>query len=115
MNYLVIKKVLGKYKIETPESIWIDEIIALRSKAYAFKCNNKSTNKLKGITKSQAKNIKFEEYYNCLFEKEYQNSFDNYLIRSINNDWYIQNVEKKTLSAFDEKRKYVNVIESLLW
>ena len=98
------KKVLGKFKIETPESIWIDEFIALRSKAYAFKCNNKSTNNLKGITRAQAKNIKFEEYYNCLFGKEYQKSCDNYLIRSINHDMYLQKVEKKSLSAFDEKR-----------
>ena len=54
------KKLLGKFKIETTESICIDEFIALRSKAYAFKCNNKSTNKLKGVTKSQAESIKLE-------------------------------------------------------
>ena len=68
----------------------------MRSKAYAFKCNKKSTNKIKGITKSQAKNIKFEEYYNCSFEKENQKSCDNYLIRSIIHDMYLQKVEKKT-------------------
>ena len=87
----------------------------MRTKAYAFKCNKKSTNKLKGITKSQAKNIKFEEYYNCLFGKEYQKTCDNYLIRSNNHNMYLQKVEKKSLSAFDEKRKYVNAIESLPW
>ena len=32
------KKVLGKFKIETLKNIWIDEFIALRSKAYSFKC-----------------------------------------------------------------------------
>ena len=37
------KKLLGKFKNETPESIWIDEFIALRSKAYAYKCHNKLT------------------------------------------------------------------------
>ena len=64
MNYLVMinKKVLGKFKIETPKNIWIDEFIALRSKAYSFKCNNnnENKNKLKGITKTQTKNIKFD-------------------------------------------------------
>ena len=38
------KKVLGKFKIETPKNIWIDEFICLRSKAYSFQCvddNNK--------------------------------------------------------------------------
>ena len=31
------KKVIGKFKIETPKNIWIDEFICLRSKMYAFK------------------------------------------------------------------------------
>ena len=35
-----IKNALGKLKIETPKNIFIDEFIALRSKAYSFKCNN---------------------------------------------------------------------------
>ena len=46
------KKVIGKFKIETLKHIWIDEFICLRSKMYA----------LKGISKSQSKKIKFEEY-----------------------------------------------------
>ena len=32
------KKVIGKFKIETPKNIWIDEFVCLRSKMYAFKC-----------------------------------------------------------------------------
>ena len=35
------KEVLGKFKIETPKNIFIDEFIALRSKMYAFKCKGK--------------------------------------------------------------------------
>ena len=31
------KDVIGKFKIETPANIWIDEILCLRSKMYAFK------------------------------------------------------------------------------
>ena len=109
------KKVVGKFKIETPENIWIDEFICLRSKAYSFKCNNKNTNKLKGISKSQTKDIKFEEYYNCLFGNEYQKECDNYVIRSINHEMYLQKVTKNSLSAFDEKRCYLNNIESIPW
>ena len=32
MNYLVmkIKKIVGKFKIETPENIWIDEFICIK-------------------------------------------------------------------------------------
>ena len=49
------KNVIGKFKIETPKSIWIDEFVCLRSKAYSFKCkdNTESKNKIKDISKSQ--------------------------------------------------------------
>ena len=47
------EKVFGFFKIETPESIWIDEFVCLRSKMYAFKCGIDNKNKLIGISKSQ--------------------------------------------------------------
>ena len=50
MNYLFSernKKVIGKFKIETPKNIWIDEFVCLRSKAYSFKCKNNDENKNK--------------------------------------------------------------------
>ena len=56
------KKVVGKFKTETPEKIWIDEFVALRSKCYAFKCGDDSKNKMKDISKSYSKNIKFDEF-----------------------------------------------------
>ena len=55
------KKIIGKFKIETPKNIWIDESVCLRSKMYAFKCGDDCKNKLKGISKSQSKNIKLQE------------------------------------------------------
>ena len=36
------KKVVNKFKIETPKNIWIDELVALRSKKFAFKCGDES-------------------------------------------------------------------------
>ena len=33
------KKVTGKFKIETPKNIWIDDFVCLRSKAYSFNVN----------------------------------------------------------------------------
>ena len=39
------KKDIGKFKIETPKKIWIDEIVCLRSKAYSFKCNDNTESK----------------------------------------------------------------------
>ena len=57
------KKIIGKFKIETPKSVFIDEFVCLGSKAYSFECksNDENRNKLKGFSKSQSKHIKFEE------------------------------------------------------
>ena len=44
------KKVIDKFKIETPKSIWTDEFMGLRSKIYACKCGDDSKNRLKGIS-----------------------------------------------------------------
>ena len=52
---------IGLFKIETPKSSWIDEFVCLRSKMYAFECWDDIKNKLKGISKSQSKNYKFEQ------------------------------------------------------
>ena len=51
------KKVVGKFKIETLENIWMDEFVCLRSKAFSYKCNNKNASKLKGISKSRVKTL----------------------------------------------------------
>ena len=37
-----IKKIVGKFKIEALELIWIDEFVCLRSKAFSFRCGNKN-------------------------------------------------------------------------
>ena len=111
------KKVIGKFKIETPKNVVIDEFVCLRSKACSFKCKieDENKNKIKKISKSQSKHIKFEEYYNCLFGKKYQKECSNYIIRSINHEMVLQEVKKSTLSIFDDKRCYVNNIESIPW
>ena len=111
------KKVIGKFKRETPKNIWIDEFVCLRSKAYSFriKNNDENENKIKGISKSQSKHFKFEEYYNCLFGGEYQKECDNYIIRSLNHEMYLQKVKKSTLSLFDDKRCYINETQNIPW
>ena len=88
------KKVIGKFKIKTPKNIWIDEFLWFRSILDAFKCGDHSKNKLKGISKSQSKHIKFEEYKNCLDGVEYQRKCNNYNIRSINHEMHPQEVRK---------------------
>ena len=109
------KKFIVFFIIETPENIWIDEFVCLRSKIYAFKCGVDSKNKLKGISKSQSKNFKFEEYYNCLFGGKYQQECDNDLIQKDNHEMYLQRVKKSTLSQFVDKRCYMNETENKPW
>ena len=111
------KKVLGKFKIKKPKNIFIDEFIALRSKMYAFKFKEKVEvkNKLKGISKSQSKNIKFEEYKICLDGEELENECINYILKSTNHDMYMQGIKKTTLSIFDDKRSYLDNITSIPW
>ena len=94
------KKVIGKFKIENPKSIWIDEFISLRSKMYAFKCGDDSKNKIKGISKSQSKHFKFEVYKKCLEGEEYQRECNNFFIRSINLDMHLQEVKKINIIFF---------------
>ena len=56
------KKVIGKFKIETPKNIWIDEFVCLRSKAYSFKCNDNDENKneTKGILNLNQNTLKLK-------------------------------------------------------
>ena len=87
------KKVIRKFKLEDPKNIWIDEFICLRIKMYAFKCGDDSKNKLKGVSKTQSKHIKFEEHKKCLDGEEYQRECNNYIIRSINHEMHLQEVK----------------------
>ena len=50
--------------------------------------------KIKAFPKSQSRHIKFEEYYNCLFGREYQEECNKYIIRSINHEMVLQEVKK---------------------
>ena len=117
INYSVKKnkKVLGKFKIETPRNIWIHEFICLRSKMYAFKCGDDSKNRLKRISKSFSKNDKLEEFKKCLDGGNFQSECNNYVLRSINHEIHLQEIKKSALSIFDDKRCYINNIESKPW
>ena len=49
------KKLIRKFKIETPRKLWIDELICLGNKMYSTKRGNDSKNKLRAISRSQSK------------------------------------------------------------
>ena len=59
--------------------------------------------KLRGISESQSKIVKFEEYYNYLFGGELKKECDKHIIRSIIHEMFLQKVHKSTLTPFDEK------------
>ena len=81
-------KIVGKYKIATSKNFWINDFFALRSEAYSFKCGDKNTNKLKGISKIYSKSNKFEEYKKCLDDEKYVKDCDNYISKSIDHEIY---------------------------
>ena len=109
------KKVISKFKIENPKNIWIDECISLTSKVYLCNCkgNIESKNKIKGISISQSKHKKFEEYKKCLDGEEYLRQSNNYIVRSINREMHLQEVKKTTSTFFVDKRNYLDNIKSL--
>ena len=71
--------------------------------------------KLKGTFKSQSKYISFEEYKKCLEGEEQKRECDNYVIRSLILEMYLQKVKKSTLSICDDKKNYLNIKECLPW
>ena len=49
------------------------------------------------------------------FGEKYQRECDNFILRSVNHEMYLQRVEKSTLSLFDNKGYYKNDTESIPW
>ena len=82
---------------------------------YAIKCGDARKNKLKGFSKSQSKNIKFEEDIKCLDRDIFRIECNKYILRSITHEMHLQEIKESTLSMFDDKRCYINKIESKPW
>ena len=45
-----------------------------------------------------------EEYKKCLDGESYRKECDNSILRSLNQDMYLQRIQKSSLSLFDDKR-----------
>ena len=59
-------------KIETPKSLYIDELVCLRSKCNSYTTELDSNyNTLKGICKGYKTEISFDQYYKCLKNETY--------------------------------------------
>ena len=105
------KKVIGKMKIETNPVLVLDTFTALRSKSYSFSYNSIIQKaKQKGIQKAP----KCEEYQNSLFNSETSSS-TNISIRSNLHNLTVEKQPKLCLNPFDDKRLYINPIQSLPW
>ena len=98
------KKVIGKFKDEAA-GIPIIEFVGLRSKMYSYKKDNGSkSKKAKGIKKSVINgDIKHENYMETLFDgKQMRHKMKS--IRSKNHVISTYNINKVSLSCFDDKR-----------
>lgn len=108
------KKVLGKFKDECDGKI-ITEFIALRPKMYCYKTYNEvvEEKKAKGVPKNSVKkDLNMNDYYNALHNKISKDVNFN-AIRSKNHQLYSLNQTKVGLSSYDNKRYWLNNVESV--
>ena len=107
----ITEKVIGKMKIETSPVLVLDSCTALRSKSYTFSYNiiiQKAKQKV--IQKAP----KCKDYKNSLFMSETTNA-TNCSIHSNLHQLSVEKQNKLALNPFDDKRKYLNPIQSLPW
>ena len=97
-------------KTETSPVLVLDSLTALRSKSYSFSYNGFQKAKQKGIQNAP----ECEDYTRCLFMSE-TTSATNYSIRSNLHKLSLEKQNKLALKPFDEKRVYLNPIQSLSW
>ena len=110
------KKIPGYLKITTPKSLYIDKFVCLRSKSYAYTTElDGNDNKLKCNCKGYKKEISFDQYYKRLKNEKNNRVCKQFCMRSHDHDMYLQQITKKSLSPFDDKREYISNIESRPW
>ena len=99
----VNKKVMGKMKSETINKS-ISEYCGLRSKMYAYICDNKEDKRAKGISKHVVKKeLRLQHYKNVLFEESLLLS-KMHSLSSHNHKNFLEKITKIGLSCFDDKR-----------
>jgi hypothetical protein len=105
--------VLGKMKDET-KAVRILEFCGLRPKCYSLLLENKKEEKRsKGVNKQVVRSVlHHSDYTNTLFH-EGSMIHSSLCIRSKDHDISTLRINKKSLSAFDDKRYLLNSIESL--
>ena len=106
------EKCLGKMKLETSPIIELDNFVALRSKSYSFSYGATQ----KTVQKSKQERIQhtppYTQFINSLYKSE-TTTATNYSIRSDAHNLTVQKQDKLALNLFDDKRVYLNPIQSL--
>ena len=103
------KKVLGVMKDEC-QGRTMTEFVGLRAKMYSYKVDGESvTKKIKGLSRSVIRRITFDDFTNCLFNKETLTK-QQHLIRSKKHELFTIKQSKVALSPYDDKRiiNYIN-------
>ena len=112
------KKVIDKMKIETSPIIELDNFLALRSKSYSFSYGATQKTVQKVTQKAKQKGIQHTPHYlqfiNSLFNSE-TTTATKYSIRSDAHNLTVRKKDKLALNPFDDKRVYLNPIQSLSW
>lgn len=107
------KKRIGTFKKEHPNDSII-EFVGLRAKMYSLKfLSNKDEKKAKGIKRSVMKRCSHKNFAETLFNRDKDKTISYYSIRSKKHKLYTKKEQKKFLSAFDDKRYFLNETESL--
>ena len=109
-------------KIETSPIIELDNFIALRSKSYSFSYGASQAATQRTVQKvtqnAKQKGIQhtppYTQFRNSLFNSE-TTTATNYSIRSNAHNLTVQKQDKLALNPFDDKRVYLNPIQSLSW
>ena len=108
------KKVIGKMKIETSPIIELNNFVTLRSKSYSFSYKNAQQTVQKSKQKELQHTQILNQFINSLFNSETTTS-TKFSIRSYAHSLTVQKQNKLVLNPFDDKRVYLNPIQSLSW
>ena len=107
------KKKLGTYKREDAADNVV-QYVGLRAKMYSLKyASQKEDKRAKGIKKSVVNSIRHEKFLEMLQHPTKEEKVSYYTIRSKKHNLFTQQEEKKSLSAFDDKRHYLSNTDSL--
>lgn len=103
---------VGYLKNETPKSC-ITRFVGLKAKTYAFTTEDLNLeSKCKGVKKAARKQIKFDEYLECIRETKIHR-VTQYGINSKNHVNRLIKMDKTAFSSFDDKRYLLCAIHSV--